>query len=163
MPIIELKTEIDAPIERVFDLARSIDFHQNSLEHTREKAVDGVTSGLIELDQTVTWEATHFGVVQTLTSKITVCDRPNHLQDIMVSGAFEGFVHDHYFSNDQNITIMQDIFDYKSPFGFVGRVFDSVFLEGYMRRLLLGRNHSIKAVAEGDTWQQFLQSSGDTV
>lgn len=88
MPVIDLETKINAPIERVFDLARSIDLHQRSMGHTQERAVGGVLSGLLDLGQTVTWEAVHFGFRQRLTSKITVCDRPTHLQDIMVEGGF---------------------------------------------------------------------------
>ncbi len=49
MPLIELSTGIRAPIERVFDLARSIDAHVASTGQTRERAVAGRTSGLIEL------------------------------------------------------------------------------------------------------------------
>jgi hypothetical protein len=57
MPIIELTTEIRAPIERVFDLARSIDLHVKTASGTDERAVCGVTTGLIGPDQEVTWEA----------------------------------------------------------------------------------------------------------
>ena len=49
MSVIRLRTLIDAPRERVFDLARSIEFHQDSTEGTGERAVDGVVSGLIGL------------------------------------------------------------------------------------------------------------------
>jgi ligand-binding SRPBCC domain-containing protein len=96
MPKIELETIINAPIERVFDLARSIDLHAETLSHTNEKAIAGVTKGLINLGETVTWEATHFFVKQQLTSKITVCERPNRFSDTMVSGAFARFDHDHF-------------------------------------------------------------------
>jgi uncharacterized protein YndB with AHSA1/START domain len=58
---IQLEAEIAAPIERVFDLARNIDFHQRSTAHTRERAVGGRTSGLVGLSETVTWRARHLG------------------------------------------------------------------------------------------------------
>src|SRR5882762_9835170 len=104
MPVIELETEIEAPVERVFDLARSIDLHAESMSGSRERAIGGVMSGLIEVGETVTWEAVHFGMTQRLTSKITVCDRPRHLQDIMVSGAFSRFTHDHFFTATESGT-----------------------------------------------------------
>ena len=47
MAIIELTTVIDAPIDRVFDLARSVDLHTSSTAKTGERAVAGVTAGLI--------------------------------------------------------------------------------------------------------------------
>ena len=79
MPIILLETNITAPVERVFDLARNIDAHTSTTAGTGERAVDGRTSGLIEAGETVTWEAKHLGVRQRLTSKITAMERPDFL------------------------------------------------------------------------------------
>ena len=50
MPVIELSTVIRAPRKLVFDLARSIDAPQDSTEGTGERAVAGVTKGLIGMD-----------------------------------------------------------------------------------------------------------------
>ena len=81
MPIITIETKINAPVERVFDLARCIDLHEATMTRHKEKAVAGVMNGLINLDESVTWEAVHFGVRQKLTSKITVYNRPAHFRD----------------------------------------------------------------------------------
>lgn len=156
MPVITLITEIAAPIERVFDLARSIDLHRDSMGHTDERAVGGITNGLICLGETVTWEAVHFGIRQRLTSKITACDRPTHLQDVMAEGIFASFVHDHYFSAIPTGTLMKDIFDYTSPLGFLGTLADAMFLEKYMTSLLVRRNAVIKAAAEGHDWAKYI-------
>jgi hypothetical protein len=88
MTKIELTTRINAPIEPCFDLARSINLHMESTKQTGERAVAGRTSGLIGLGETVTWRAKHLGTWQTLTSKITEFDYPNHFTDEMVKGAF---------------------------------------------------------------------------
>jgi hypothetical protein len=77
MPIIRLETFIEASQDIVFDLSRDIDLHQVSTAQTNEKAVAGKTSGLIGLNESVTWEARHFGILQQLTSKITKMDSPN--------------------------------------------------------------------------------------
>jgi ligand-binding SRPBCC domain-containing protein len=156
MPVIKLEMLINAPIERVFDLARSIDLHADSMSHTNEKAVAGVMKGLINLGETVTWEATHFGIRQRLTSKITVCDRPTKFSDTMVSGAFARFDHDHFFAEVDRKTLMRDVFDYDSPLGFLGNIADFLFLENYMRDLLSKRNELIKKVAESEEWRKFL-------
>jgi hypothetical protein len=79
MPKIELLTEINAPIEKCFDLARSIELHIESTKQTGERAIAGKTSGLIGLNETVTWRAKHFGTWQNLTSKITEYNYPNYL------------------------------------------------------------------------------------
>lgn len=159
MPVIKLKSVINAPIERVFDLARSIDLHTESMSQTAEKPVAGVTKGLINQGETVTWEATHFGFRQRLTSKITICERPAKFGDTMVSGAFKRFDHEHFFEEIDGKTVMSDVFDYDSPLGFLGKIADFLFLENYMKNLLIVRNELIKKVAEGDQWQKFLPQS----
>ena len=156
MPIINLKTTIHAPILRCFDLSRSIDLHQSSMSHTREKAIGGRTSGLIELHETVTWEARHFGIMQNLTSVITDVISPTFFADEMVRGAFKCFRHEHHFSEKDGVTTLIDIFDYTSPFGFLGRLFDLLVLKAYMRKLLQKRNEVLKAYAESDRWRELL-------
>lgn len=149
MPRIELSLDIAAPIEIVFDLARNIDVHQLSQSRHREKAVAGRTTGLIEEGELVTWEAVHFGFRQRLTSQIVLLRRPTHFRDVMVSGAFRRFEHDHWFERlSARHTRMRDVFDYASPLGWLGRIADGLFLERYLRSLLAERNGVIKQLAE---------------
>src|ERR1043166_4495643 len=114
MSIVHLQTSITAPPERVFDLARSIDAHQQSAEGTRERAVAGVTQGLIGLGDEVTWEARHFGIKQKLTVRITGFQRPYRFQDVMVAGAFKSMKHDHEFVAQSPGTLMVDRFAFES-------------------------------------------------
>ena len=146
--IIELSTTINAPIGVCFDLARSIDLHMESTKQTGEQAIVGRTSGLISLGETVTWQAKHFGIRQTLSSKITRFEYPNYFTDEMVNGAFTCFRHDHLFSSVGGQTIMKDVFDFESPMGWLGKLANSVFLTRYMRKLLVIRNQVIKHAAE---------------
>ena len=73
----------------VFDLSLSINLHELSAEKTNEKAIAGKTSGLIGLDEWVTWRARHFGIYQKLTVKITKLERPLMFEDKMLKGAFQ--------------------------------------------------------------------------
>jgi ligand-binding SRPBCC domain-containing protein len=148
MPVIELSTVICAPREQVFDLARSIDAHLASTGGTGERAVAGVTSGLIGLNEEVTWEARHLGVKQRLTVRITQFDRPAHFQDMMISGAFKRMKHDHGFLEHPGGTLMTDRFEFESPLGILGWFVDRVFLAGYMRRFIVKRNQVLKEMAE---------------
>ncbi len=157
MPVIELSTLIAEPAPRVFDLARSIDLHTASTAATGERAVAGVTSGLIGPGEQVTWRARHLGVWQSLTSRIEIFERPRHFRDSMVRGAFRRFDHDHFFEPCAEGTRMRDVFDYTSPLGVLGRLADGLFLERYMRALLVERNRVIKEVAESqDAWRQYV-------
>ncbi len=156
MPLIELETQIDAPIDIVFDLSRSIDLHVESTSQTNEKAVAGCTTGLIGLGEEVTWEAIHFGVRQRLTTKIVQFESPFHFRDSMVSGAFRRFDHDHHFEFVAGQTLMKDVFDYTSPLGILGYLADIIFLKRYMTKLLETRIQLIKSVAESGRAEAFL-------
>jgi len=149
MPVIRMEVEIDAPQQICFDLARSIDSHMESTARTREKAIGGVTSGLIRLGESVTWEAVHFGIKQRLTAKITEMEEPWFFVDEMVQGAFKRFYHKHEFIPlGEKKTRMIDTFDYTSPLGVLGKLADTLILERYMRRFLLERNLYLKEKAE---------------
>ena len=157
MPEIELKTQIQAPVDRCFDLSRSIDLHMLSTQQTNEIAVAGVITGLIGLNESVTWKARHFGVWQKLTSEITEFKYPDYFVDEMVKGAFKSFRHEHYFKEkENNMTEMIDKFSYESPLGILGSLADKLFLKRYMTDLLDKRNQTIKEVAESDRWKEIL-------
>lgn len=148
MATITLETKINASAKICFDLARSADAHQQSLEHTKEKVVAGRTSGLFELNEVVTWEANHFGIRQHLTVKITKMEPYTMFEDIMVKGAFKRMKHIHYFEEHGDYTIMKDVFSYEVPGWFFGRMFDAIVLKPYMTKLLQTRNASLKRSAE---------------
>ncbi|PCC73603.1 Ligand-binding SRPBCC domain-containing protein [Nannocystis exedens] len=156
MPIIELVTSIGAPLERCFDLARSVDVHLAGAAETGERAVAGVVRGLLGPGDEVTWRARHFGVTQLLTSKITLFERPRRFRDSMVRGAFARFDHDHFFEADGEGTIMRDRFDFTSPLGPLGRLADALVLTRYMRNFLVERNRVLREVAESDRWGEIL-------
>lgn len=156
MPTIELQTEIKANKEIVFDLSRSIDLHKISTEHTNETAIAGKTSGLIGLNETVTWKARHFGFYQRLTSKVTEYDRPNYFADEMINGVFKSFKHKHHFVDLNGGTLMTDFFDYQPPFEFLGLLVEKIFLKNYMTELLKRCNLIVKDFAETDKWKQIL-------
>jgi ligand-binding SRPBCC domain-containing protein len=151
VPLIVIETWIAAPVERCFDLARDVEAHVASTGKTGERAVDGVTSGLVGLGQEVTWQAVHLGVRQRLTAKITRMERPAVFVDEMVRGAFRSFRHTHEFRPERGGTTMIDRFDYTSPLGALGRLADWMFLERYLRRFLEDRAAYLKARAEQQT------------
>jgi ligand-binding SRPBCC domain-containing protein len=148
VPVIKLETFIAAPPERCFVLARDVEAHVGSTSRTRERAVAGVTTGQLGPGDEVTWEAVHLGVRQRLTSRMTLFDRPRVFEDQMARGAFRSFTHRHEFRPVDGGTLMVDIFDYASPFGLIGVLADKLFLERYMRRLLLDRAAYLKRAAE---------------
>ena len=156
MLVIRLWTVIAAPPERVFDLARSIDAHQHSALGTQERAVAGVTHGLVGMGDQVTWEARHFGIKQRLKVKVTGFERPARFQDSMVAGAFKCMKHDHEFIGQPPGTLMVDRFEFESPFGILGRMVDRFVLCGYLRRFLIRRNQVLMDLAESEAWRKYI-------
>ena len=148
MPIIKQMQFIKAPMEVCFDLVRNVDIHTKTTAKTKGKAVDGVTQGLLKEDDTVTWEATHFGIKQRLTAKVTHMKKPTEFVDIMIKGAFKSFTHTHRFVEGKGGTLMIDIFEYKSPYGPIGLIADKLFLERYMTRFIISRAKELKKAAE---------------
>jgi ligand-binding SRPBCC domain-containing protein len=156
MASIHLTTEIHAPIERVFDLSRSIDFHRFSVQHTQEEAIAGRTVGLINLGETVTWRARHMGFFHKMTVSINAADPPFSFTDEMVKGPFTSMEHTHRFQTHGTKTIMSDDFEFHTPFGYLGRLINFLFLRSYMQQLLRTRNRILKQVAESDEWKSIL-------
>lgn len=148
MESLRIETWIAAPPDRCFDAARDLDLHTKSLAHTRERAVAGRLTGLIEMGEEVTWRGRHFGVTQHFTSRITAFDRPRHFRDEMQRGAFRTFVHDHYFEPARGGTTMIDLLAFSAPLGILGRIAERLFLRRYLEQLLRDRAAAIKASLE---------------
>lgn len=156
MPKIHLTSFISAPIERVFDLSRSINLHQISTEQTNEKAIAGIINGLINKDETVTWEARHLFKTRRFTSKITAMERPFSFTDEMIKGDFKSFYHEHHFKTVENGTIMIDLLNFESPYGGFGKIINRLFLRSYLEKFLVKRNAVIKEYAESQKWKAIL-------
>ncbi|MEC5147942.1 SRPBCC family protein [Chitinophaga sp. 212800010-3] len=156
MPTIHLTTVIYAPLERVFDLSRSITLHKKSMHRRQEEAIKGRTNGLISYNETVTWRAKHLGKVRELTSKITAMQRPESFTDEMIQGDFTHLHHQHFFKSIDNGTVMIDMMDFGTPYGWFGKVFERFYLRKYMIRLLQERNDIIKDYAESEKWRVIL-------
>jgi ligand-binding SRPBCC domain-containing protein len=143
-----LETFVAAPLERIFDLSRDLDFHQRSLAHTGERIVGGRQGGLIELGEEVEWQARHLGWRWRLRSRITALERPHHFADVQVQGPFASFEHHHYFEPVESGTRMVDTWEHRAPLGPLGWLADHLFLARYMRRLLETRHAALKYEAE---------------
>ena len=156
MPSLEVVTRITAPPERCFYLALSVDLHAVSASQTQEQIVGDVRSGLLHLGDSVTFRARHFGMWQTLTSKITEYQAPVYFCDEMQRGAFKTMRHEHHFEQEGAVTIMRDVFEFTSPLGLLGKIVDALVLSAYLQRFLVQRGAVVKNYAETDAWQTVL-------
>ena len=157
MPVIQLTTFIKAPPDRVFNLSRSIDLHTISTKQSKEKAVAGVTKGLININETVTWQADHLFKKRKFTSVISKMEYPGYFCDEMVNGDFVSFKHHHYFDETNGGTIMRDKIIFKTPYHIIGTILNKIYLTNYLKKLIVKRNECIKHFAESDEWKIILK------
>jgi len=157
MTVVEVVTHVHAPRTRCFDLARSVDAHMQSASTTSETVVAGRTSGMLALNEDVTWQARHFGVRLSLQSRITSFRRPEYFQDSMVRGPLKSLVHDHYFDDAGNgVTTVRDVFTFSAPVPGIGRLVEGLVLRRHFQRFLEARNAELKKMAESEAWRRFV-------
>jgi len=140
----ECRTTLHMSREVAFDRSLDIDLHQASMARSRERAVAGVTTGLIGPGEQVTWRAWHFGLPFRMTSRIVAYERPRSFTDEQVHGPFRSFRHVHRFepAADGEGALMVDEIEFVAPFGPLGRMAEAV-LGPYLRRLIESRNAHI--------------------
>lgn len=133
---------VPAPPERVFAALLDPAVHARTASG-RERVVSvGVSLPLraLSLGDEVTFEATHFGVRQRLTARITLLEPPTAFEDTMVRGAFRRLWHRHEFHVEPSGTRMVDRMEFASP---LGALFDRWILGPYLRRFLVRRAEAL--------------------
>jgi ligand-binding SRPBCC domain-containing protein len=163
MDTIRLETWIDAPVERCFLLCLSVDLHIVSARSSREQAIEGVMTGLISEGQSVTFRGRHLGLKLRHTSHIEVMRPYSYFRDVMVSGSFSHFEHDHHFATMDDGTRMRDEIRFIAPFGSLGRLATKLLVRRHIVRFLTERNREIKQVAESEDWHRYLDGQSVTV
>ncbi|MFF1251699.1 SRPBCC family protein [Pseudarthrobacter sp. NPDC058329] len=143
-------TRVSLPRAELFDLARSVDVHKDSMAESLEEAVAGVTSGLLSLNEEVTWRAWHFGVPLEMTSRITEMQSPDYFVDEQVQGPFRRFRHVHEFRQDSTGTTMVDRVEFTAPFGPIGRLVEKLVLARYLQNLIETRNRHLAGESTTD-------------
>lgn len=158
MPTIHLTTFIAAPVERVFDLSRNISLHKIAMQKTGEVAIAGITSGLINLDDTVTWKAKHLLKTRFFTLRITEMKPFEKFTGKMIRGDFVSFQHEHFFKPADNGTIIIDIIHYETPYGLSGKLVNQFYLNTYLETLVKNRNEVVRQYAETEKWKAVLHT-----
>ena len=153
---IKLNTWVDAPVERCFKLATSVEFLIASARPTKEMAVSGVTKGLLREGDSVKWSARHFRARFTHTSLVEVWKPFLHFRETVTAGIFARYEHEHFFAAMDDGTRVRDELTFVARFGTVGRMLESLVLRRYITSLLKRRNAALKQAAESQEWRLYL-------
>jgi ligand-binding SRPBCC domain-containing protein len=156
MVLIKLNTWVDAPVERCFRLASCVEFHIASALPLKERAVSGVTSGLLREGDKVKWSVRHFMLRLTHTSLVEVSRPFGHFREVMVAGIFARYEHEHFFAAMDDGTRVRDEVKFAARFGPLGRMMEALIMRRYMTSLLKRRNAALKRAAESEEWRLYL-------
>jgi ligand-binding SRPBCC domain-containing protein len=157
MESIRLGTWIDAPVERCFLLSLSVDLHVATARSTREKTGARAMEGMIAEGETLTFKGRHFGMRGRHTSLIEKLRPHSYYRDVMISGPFKHFEHDHHFAAMDDGTRMRDEIRFSAGAGLLGRLATRMFLRKRLKAFLIERNIMIKRLAESDDWHKYLE------
>src|SRR5882757_1190750 len=157
MEIIRLGTWIDAPVERCFLLSLSVDLHVATARSTQDNASAGAAAGTIGEGDTLTFKGHHFGMRGRHTTLIEKLRPRSYYRDVMISGPFQHFEHDHHFAKMDDGTRMRDEVRFSASGGFLGRLTKRMFLRKQLKAFLMERNAMIKRLAESEDWHKYLE------
>lgn len=156
MPTIHLTTFIAAPIDRVFDLHRSIFVHKQSMIQFNETVASGITTGLLNAGEVVTWKSKHLYKTRYFKLKVLDMNFPTSYTEVQVKGDFKSLKHEHFFKPVRNGTLVIDLFHFDMKYGQAGLLFNKFYLTNYIRNVLEHRNKFIKDYAESKKWESLL-------
>ncbi len=151
---IRAKTQISAPIERVFRLSTCVAIVAEDL---KMRPCSGCLDGCVRGGDTILWRGWKFCLPQTHESVIEAYDPPHFFRDRMVSGRFAEFEHDHAFEEvSGGVVELRDEVRFTMRWGWIGAWIGRLILEPHVRGLMMRRFERIKRLAEGDGWRTYL-------
>lgn len=148
MSIIFLETNINAPIDRVFDLSCRVESHLAYSKLSKVKIIKGKKSGSFYLGESITWRANHFCFQQKYTLTITDLYKPTYFVYQLKGGIFRSLRHECHFSYRNGTTTMSNVLKFIPRKGFVGVLVNFLFLRAYLIHLVMRQNMMIKKKAE---------------
>ncbi len=168
--------EVRAPLDRLWALSTRVELVKNTLGM---KLVGGMTQGFVHDGSRVVWSGWKFGlptehhtlitgyaaphtaVAEPMLHAETPGQRVAWFQDSQERGRFAFFQHNHWLREradpDGTLrTVLEDEVHFGLPFGVLGRVAARWLMTPYIRRLVKRRFASLKDLAEGDGWRQWM-------
>ncbi len=171
---------VHAPLNRLWALSTRVELVKTVLGMN---LVGGTTQGFVQEGTRVVWKGWKFGLPTEHHTLITGF-RPPHpaaaeptlapelhadavgqpvawFQDQQERGRFAFFQHDHWLREStapdgSPQTVLEDAVQFRLPFGAPGRLAARWLMTPYIRRLVKRRFASLKALAEGDGWRQWM-------
>ena len=178
--IVHDTAEVHAPLDRLWALSTRVELVKNTLGMN---FAGGLTHGFVQYGTRVVWRGWKFGLPTEHHTLITgyaaphaAAVEPTHapelhaetpkqrvawFQDSQEKGRFAFFQHNHWLrersgSDGTPVTVLEDEVHFRLPFGPLGQFAARWIMTPYIRRLVKHRFASLKQLAEGDGWRQWM-------
>lgn len=144
---------IKAPVERVFDLCRSMEMLKVYLRDQGAQLLAGKVNGLLAPNDVFTLKGKHYKRDRFFRLKIKEVNPHTHLASEIVAGDLKYFDHGIFFKQAENGTIIIDKINFKSKFGIVSNLIDQYYIKPKFEKMIAGRNDLISKYAESGKWK----------
>ena len=149
MITIRLTTWVNAPIERCFLLATSRRLSSSG----KAGAGHGAAQGSLGVGDRVVWKAG----TRSYVSQIDTIRPYSYFHEVMVTGFFRHFEHDHHFATMDDGTRVRDEIRFAAGLGPLGKLFE-LTLRAALGKMLVARNAELKQLAEGSEWRRYVDT-----
>ena len=178
--VVKDRAIVQAPLERLWALSTRVELVKNTLGM---ELAGGTTTGFVKEGSRVVWKGWKFGLPTEHHTLITGYAAPHAaiaesglapelhaefvgqpvawFQDSQERGRFAFFQHNHWMREESDgrgspVTVLEDEVRFRLPFGALGRLAERLILRPYVERLVKRRFSSLKQLAEGDGWRQWV-------
>jgi ligand-binding SRPBCC domain-containing protein len=156
MVSIHLTTFIEAPMQRVYDLARHISVLKGAFTGTPVQVSSGGGAYLFQRGDSLTFQSRNLGRTRTITARITEMDGKSIFTEEQVKGDLKSYRHTHHFKPTENGTIMIDLIECEGPRDFLGSLAGASAMKRYVEKMTSRRIDNIRQYAESDKWKAVL-------
>ena len=156
MTKIHVTTFINAPIERVFNLSRSLTLSKMAFKGAKEQLLSSSAANMVGAGETITLRAKHLGKTREITSRVTDLELPNGYTEEQIKGDLKSFRHEYHFKKVDNGTIMIDLVEFEGPRDLLGSLAAKFFLKSYFEKILKKKNELVRQSAESEKWKAVL-------
>src|SRR5688500_349333 len=110
---VEVKSAVQAPMERCWDLARSNKLHTLSDNFYKVNGVTTPKEGLVEPGDHIAWRTSYLGLPCKVVTRITEYQPYQKFTQEMVSGSFLSFRHEHHFRFLAGFTHITEVIEFE--------------------------------------------------
>jgi ligand-binding SRPBCC domain-containing protein len=105
----------------------------------------------------LSWQMRFGGARLSYISRIEVMRPFSYFREVMMTGVFRHFEHDHHFARMDDGTRMRDEVRFTLRYGILGRALGFTVIRAALIRMLSRRTAELKRIAESGEWERYVE------